>query len=86
MKLTKLHLIIILALTLILCPILGVCNNARNSFQENMENEEGVVDDVEGFVDDVEPDKKVQEGLDDDEEEPDKKVQEGWDVAAYGVH
>ena len=34
MKLTKLHLIIILALTLILCPILGVCHNAREGFQE----------------------------------------------------
>lgn len=29
MKLTKLHLIIILALALILCPILGVCSNMR---------------------------------------------------------
>ena len=34
MKLTKLHLIIILALTLILCPILGVCHNAREGFVE----------------------------------------------------
>jgi hypothetical protein len=27
MKLTKLHLIIILALALIICPVLGVCQN-----------------------------------------------------------
>ena len=59
MKLTKLHLIIILALTLILCPILGVCNNARNSFQENMETEKM---EIEGFADE-EPDK---EGSDDE--------------------
>ena len=31
MKLTKLHLIIILALALILCPILGVCYNSNSS-------------------------------------------------------
>jgi hypothetical protein len=34
MKLTKLHLIIILALALIICPILGVCNNTREYFQQ----------------------------------------------------
>lgn len=34
MKLTKLHLIIILALALILCPILGVCYNAREGFEQ----------------------------------------------------
>ena len=34
MKLTNFHLIIILALTLILCPILGVCHNAREGFVE----------------------------------------------------
>ena len=28
MKLTKLHLFIILALALILCPVLGVCSNS----------------------------------------------------------
>jgi len=52
MKLTKLHLIIILALTLILCPILGVCHNAREGFvegntpgeQEEEEEEEPPVD------------------------------------------
>ena len=38
MKLTKLHLIIILALALILCPILGVCSNMR----EGYENDDGV--------------------------------------------
>ena len=31
MKLTKLHLIIILALALILCPVLGVCYNSNSS-------------------------------------------------------
>ena len=34
MKLTKLHLIIILALALILCPVLGVCYNTREGFDE----------------------------------------------------
>jgi hypothetical protein len=32
MKLTKIHLIIILALALILCPILGVCSNIREGY------------------------------------------------------
>ena len=41
MKLTKLHLIIILALTLILCPILGVCHNAREGFVEGNLNSPG---------------------------------------------
>jgi len=31
MKLTKLHLIIILALALILCPVLGVCYNSNSN-------------------------------------------------------
>ena len=31
MKLTKLHLFIILALALILCPVLGVCYNSNSS-------------------------------------------------------
>jgi|Laugresu1bdmlbsd_1035121.scaffolds.fasta_scaffold01712_5 hypothetical protein len=31
MKLTKLHLIIILALALILCPVLGVCYNSSSN-------------------------------------------------------
>lgn len=41
MKLTKLHLIIILALALILCPILGVCYNTREGFDET-ENVSGM--------------------------------------------
>ena len=53
MKLTKLHLIIILALALILCPILGVCSNMR----------EGMVEGVEG--DGV----HVTEGMEEDEDE-----------------
>jgi hypothetical protein len=42
MKLTKLHLIIILALALIICPVLGVCHNTREYFDvvENMDEEE----------------------------------------------
>ena len=31
MKLTKLHLFIILVLALILCPVLGVCYNSNSS-------------------------------------------------------
>jgi hypothetical protein len=61
MKLTKLHLIIILALTLILCPILGVCHNAREGFQEGNgsgeqeqeEEEEPPVDTNEGYKTDM---------------------------------
>jgi hypothetical protein len=34
MKLTNFHLIIILALALILCPVLGVCYNTREGFSE----------------------------------------------------
>ena len=58
MKLTKLHLIIILALTLILCPILGVCHNAREGFvegnrsdkqEEEEEEEEPPVGTREGY-------------------------------------
>lgn len=55
MKLTKLHLIIILALTLILCPILGVCHNTREGFTEGntageQEEEEEEIDIREGNV------------------------------------
>lgn len=39
MKLTKLHLIIILALALILCPILGVCYNSNSSINAYNYNE-----------------------------------------------
>lgn len=72
MKLTKLHLIIILALTLILCPILGVCNNARNSFQENMVNEQKM-ENQGGFADEG-PDKEGSddEGFTHEGYEPDK--------------
>ena len=34
MKLTKLHLIIILALAIIICPVLGVCQNTREGFED----------------------------------------------------
>ena len=40
MKLTKLHLIIILAFALILCPILGVCSNAREGFEQEEQEEQ----------------------------------------------
>ena len=61
MKLTKLHLIIILALTLILCPILGVCHNAREGFQEGNtsgeqeeeEEDDQKVDTNEGYEIDI---------------------------------
>jgi|688.fasta_scaffold625915_1 hypothetical protein len=58
MKLTKLHLIIILALTLILCPILGVCNNTRESFDQFQSTNEGFEEEEkeEGF-------KEVEEGF-----------------------
>ena len=56
MKLTKLHLIIILALALILCPILGVCSNMR----EGYENDDDGVDGV-----------NVTEGMEEDEDDPD---------------
>ena len=64
MKLTKIHLIIILALALILCPILGVCSNMREGMVEGVEgvDDEG---DVEGEGDgegDVEGEDDVQEG------------------------
>ncbi len=45
MKLTKLHLIIILALALILCPILGVCSNMREGMVEGEGDVEGGHDD-----------------------------------------
>jgi hypothetical protein len=38
MKLTKLHLIIILALALIICPVLGVCQNTREGMYSKMSN------------------------------------------------
>jgi hypothetical protein len=43
MKLTKLHLIIILGLVIILCPVFGVCSNAREGFEQEDEiTEEGM--------------------------------------------
>jgi hypothetical protein len=57
MKLTKIHLIIILALALILCPILGVCSNIREGYDnglgvgggDGVDLTEGMVEgDVEG--------------------------------------
>jgi len=60
MKLTKLHLIIILALTLILCPILGVCHNAREGFvegntpgEQEEEEDDQKVDTNEGYKTDM---------------------------------
>jgi hypothetical protein len=56
MKLTKVHLIIILALALILCPILGVCSNIREGYDNigsgrNVDVTEGLVEvGVEGGV------------------------------------
>ena len=46
MKLTKLHLFIILALALILCPVLGVCYNSNSSinsynYREGLANPSG---------------------------------------------
>ena len=46
MKLTKLHLIIILALALILCPVLGVCYNSNSSinaynYREGLDTDSG---------------------------------------------
>jgi len=53
MKLTKIHLIIILALALILCPILGVCSNIREGY-DNLggvgSGGESVDDDGDGDV------------------------------------
>jgi hypothetical protein len=62
MKLTKVHLIIILALALILCPILGVCSNMREGMVEGVE-----VEGVEGGGVDVT--EGVEEGEDEDEGE-----------------
>ena len=61
MKLTKLHLIIILALALILCPILGVCSNMR----------EGYENDDDGDGDDGVDGVNVTEGMEEDEDDPD---------------
>jgi len=40
MKLTKLHLIIILGFVIILCPIFGVCSNAQEGFDPEANTEE----------------------------------------------
>ena len=49
MKLTKLHLFIILALALILCPILGVCYSSNSSinsynYREGLDTNSGSTD------------------------------------------
>jgi hypothetical protein len=62
MKLTKVHLIIILALALILCPILGVCSNMREGMIEGVEGDR--VDVTEGQV----------EGEGDEDDDPDVAV------------
>jgi len=79
MKLTKLHLIIILALTLILCPILGVCNNTREYFQQEEtsygqlggnNHSEGFKEAVEEGFEEFEGFKEaVEEGFEEEEEE-----------------
>jgi hypothetical protein len=73
MKLTKLHLIIILALALILCPILGVCSNMR----EGYENGVGVGDGVGG--DDV----HVTEGMGEGDDEGDDEVEGDYDETNF---
>ena len=64
MKLTKVHLIIILALALILCPILGVCSNMREGMVEGVD-----VEGVEGGGDGVDVTEGMEEGEDEDEGE-----------------
>ena len=79
MKLTKLHLIIILALTLILCPILGVCNNTREYFQQ----EETSYGQHGGFKEEVEEGfEEVEEGFEEEVEEgyQQNNIEEGFDV------
>ena len=58
MKVTKIHLIIILALALILCPILGVCSNIREGYDNlggvgDVDVTEGLVEGVDDEGDDV---------------------------------
>jgi len=65
MKLTKIHLIIILALALILCPILGVCSNIREGY-DNIGSDRDV-NVTEGLVEGV---------VDDGDDEGDDDVQE----------
>ena len=66
MKLTKLHLIIILGFVIILCPIFGVCSNAREGFdtEENPEEEQT----EEGTQPTGGKYKKVKENMPSDEE------------------
>jgi len=79
MKLTKLHLIIILALTLILCPILGVCNNTRESFDQLQSTNEGFEEEEkeEGFAKEGN-----EEGFEEEVEEgyQQNNIEEGFDV------
>ena len=62
MKLTKLHLFIILALALILCPVLGLCYNS-NSTINAYNYSEGFQPVVrpEGFEDEDEQEEEEQE-------------------------
>ena len=74
MKLTKIHLIIILALALILCPILGVCSNIREGYDNGLGVGDGDgVDLTEGLGEGVDV-----EGDDEGEDEGDNEVQEGY--------
>ena len=77
MKLTKLHLIIILALTLILCPILGVCNNTRESFDQLQSTNEGFEEEEkeEGFTKEGN-----EEGFEEEEGFEGHAIEEGFDV------
>ena len=80
MKLTKLHLIIILALTLILCPILGVCNNTRESFEQSQYQYMNEGFEIEGKKEGFE---KVEEGF--EEVEEGFEEEEGFEGFAEGV-
>lgn len=68
MKLTKVHLIIILALALILCPILGVCSNIREGY-DNVGDVDVTEGPVEGEGDGVDVTEGMEEGEDEDEGE-----------------
>lgn len=75
MKLTKLHLIVILALALILCPVLGVCYNS-NSIINAYNYSEGFRSVVrpEGFEDEDRQEEEEEE----QEHEQDQALNEGF--------
>jgi|LakMenEpi03Aug12_release.lakeMendotaPanAssembly.Ray.scaffolds.fasta_scaffold2992651_1 hypothetical protein len=77
MKLTKIHLIIILALALILCPILGVCSNIREGYDNGLGVGGG--GDVEGvdLTEEMDEDDVIQEGYHGEDEDEDDD-QEGY--------